>query len=456
MRADGARDLEAPVTALPSRVLVVGLGRTGRAVARILRGRGAAVRAVDDRPRAQVALDPEEWRGIDLRFGGAGDADVGDVDLVVPSPGVPARAPVLRAAAARGVPVWSEIELAARLLSCPVVAVTGTNGKSTTTTLVGAALAGDGRATFVGGNLGRPLVEAVDEPCAVAVAEVSSFQLEWVETFRPAVAVILNVTPDHLDRHASFAEYRDLKGRIFDRQTAGDHAVVNRDDDQAAGLAARGAGSVATFGWSAGERGATIVPPVVRLDVGAGPEEYRLDRTALQGRANAENVAAAALVARLAGAAPPAVAEAIDRARPLPHRLELVREHRGVRWFDDSKATNVGAVVQSLGTFDRPVILIAGGVDKGGDYAPLVAAARRGTRLAVLIGEARARLGAALAPAGVRVEEAASLEAAVALAAGEARAGDVVVLAPACSSFDMFRDYTERGRRFRAAVEEVA
>lgn len=444
------------MTVLPARVLVVGLGRTGRSVARTLRARGTLVRAVDDRSRAEVGLGPDEWAEVDLRFGEAGTEAIEDMDLVVPSPGVPATAPLLQAAVARGVPVWSEIELAARLLGRPIVAITGTNGKSTTTTLVGAALAADGRAAFVGGNLGRPLIEAVDEPCTIAVSEVSSFQLEWVETFRPIVAAVLNVTADHLDRHASFAEYRDLKGRVFARQTASDRAVVNRDDVHAAALAAAGAAPVLTFGWSPSGRGATIEPSCVRVDVGDGPEEYRLDRTALRGRHNAENVAAAALVARLAGAAPAAVEEAIERARPLPHRLELVREAGGVRWFDDSKATNVGAVVQSLATFEGPVILLAGGVDKGGDYEPLAAAARGKTRLAVLIGEARVRLGAALAAAGVEVDEAVSLEAAVARAARAVRPGDVVLLAPACSSFDMFRDYTERGRRFRAAVEEVA
>lgn len=444
------------MTTLPQHVLVVGLGRTGRAVARVLRARGVAVRAVDDRTPAALALDPAEWDGIELRFGQAGAEALGGVELVVPSPGVPATAPVLRAAAARGVPIWSEIELAARLLACPIVAITGTNGKSTTTTLVGAALAAAGRRVFVGGNLGRPLVEAVDEPGDVAVAEISSFQLEWVETFRPAVGAVLNVTADHLDRHASFAEYRDLKARLVARQRGEDHAVANRDDVEALRACARGGGRLLTFGWSPADGGATIAPPVVRLDLGGGVETYGLDDTALRGRHNAENVAAAALVARLAGAPPAAVEDAIRRAEPLPHRLELVREHGGVRWFDDSKATNVGAVVQSLATFAEPVILLAGGVDKGGDYAPLAAAARRATRLAILIGEARARLGAALAAAGVPAHEAPSLEAAVAIAARAARPGDVVLLAPACSSFDMFRDYRERGRRFRAAVEEVA
>jgi len=441
---------------LPDRVLVVGLGRTGQSVGRALLARGRRVVAVDDRPRDEVPLPDGALEGADLRFGTDAVEALEDVALVVPSPGVPAEAPVVRASVACGIPVWSEIELAGRLLACPLVAITGTNGKSTTTTLVGAALAETGLSVFVGGNLGRPLIEAIDERCDVAVAEVSSFQLEWVDTFRPDVAAILNVSPDHLDRHASYAEYRDLKGRLFARQTPADAAIANRDDPDALRLARRSAAALTTFGWEPGHGGATIAPPRVLVEREETIEEYRLDRTMLHGRHNAENVAAAVLVARAAGASADAVAAAIERTRPLAHRLELVREHAGVRWFDDSKATNVGAVVQCLATFEGPVVLVAGGVDKGGDYAPLAAAARGKVRRAILIGEARARIGAALAAVGVPVDEAGSIEAAVARAAEVARPGDVALLAPACSSFDMFRDYRERGRRFRAAVEAVA
>jgi UDP-N-acetylmuramoylalanine--D-glutamate ligase len=438
---------------LPEHVLVVGFGCTGRSVARVLARRGVRVRVVDERSADGLGVVAADWLGIDLRLGDDAPDVLDDVDLVVPSPGVPRGAPVIASAVRRGVAVWSEIELAARLISCPVLAVTGTNGKSTTTTLVGDALRCAGQRVFVGGNLGTPLVEAVDEPVDVAVAEVSSFQLEWVDAFRPHVAALLNVTPDHLDRHASYQEYCELKGRLFRRQTATDAAVVNRDDAVAMALGAGLSGRCYTFGRGPERRGAVIEPGRVLLRLDGGEECYDLGRTRLQGTHNEENVAAAALVARLAGASPAAVQAAIDQAEPLPHRLALVTERGGVRWYDDSKATNVGAVVKSLGAVDGPVILLAGGVDKGGDYGPLAAAAREKAKLALVFGEASARMGAVLADAGVPVEEAETLEAAVARAAAAGAAGDVVLLAPGCSSFDMFTDFAARGRAFCAAVE---
>jgi UDP-N-acetylmuramoylalanine--D-glutamate ligase len=437
---------------LPRRALVLGFRRTGQAVAAVLASRGVRVRAAD----AARDVGPAPHPSVELRAGEDGPELLADVDMVVPSPGVPREAPVLAAAVRRGIPVVSEIELAFRLLPCPVIAVTGTNGKSTVTSLVGLALERGGQRTFTGGNLGTPLITAVASPPEIAVAEVSSFQLEWVERFRPRVGCLLNVTPDHLDRHASFEEYRELKARLFAAQEDGDFAVVNRDDPEAwrtaAGLRARvlsfGAAPVAC-GAFAGEGFAALRLPE------ADEERYGLGRTRLVGRHNAENILAAITVARLAGAPPAAVQAAIDELEPLPHRLAQVRERGGVRWYDDSKATNVGAAARSVDSFAGPIILLAGGVDKGGGYDGLVASARGKVKLALVFGAAADRIASALAGADVTVERAPTLAAAVARADAAAVAGDTVLLAPACASFDMFADYAARGRAFRAAVEAL-
>jgi UDP-N-acetylmuramoylalanine--D-glutamate ligase len=441
---------------LPRRALVIGFQRTGRALARVLAARGTAVRVADARDAAALDVDPAAWPGVEFRLGAApAPALLEGVDLVLPSPGVPREQPALAAAVARGIAIASEIELAVRLGSATLVAITGTNGKSTTTSLVGRALELAGRRTFTGGNLGRPLIEAVETDAEVWVAEVSSFQLEWVGRFHPAVGCLLNVTPDHLDRHASFAEYRDAKARLFAAQTAGDVAVVNRDDPAAAEIGRTLAARVWTFGSDPVPEGAFVEGDAVRLRLAGADERIALRRTRLTGRHNTENIMAAGLVARLAGAPLAAVQEAVDTLEPLPHRLALVTERAGVRWYDDSKATNVGAAVKSLASFAGPVVLLAGGVDKGGDYAPLAHAARDKVRLVLVFGQARERIAAALRPAGVTVRVVDDLPQAVRCAAGAAEPGDTVLLAPACSSFDMFADYAARGRAFERAVEEL-
>jgi UDP-N-acetylmuramoylalanine--D-glutamate ligase len=437
---------------LPRRALVVGYRRTGQAVAATLAARGVRVRVAD--PRAVDA--PAAPAGVELRLGEDGPGLLAGIDLVVPSPGVPRDAPLLAAAVRRGIPVRSEIEIAAALLACPIVAITGTNGKSTTTSLVGLALERAGRRTFTGGNLGTPLIAAVDAAPEIAVAEVSSFQLEWVERFRPHVGGLLNVTPDHLDRHGTLAEYRDTKARLFAVQGADDFAVVNRDDAEAwravAGVRAR----IVSFGAEPVPCGAFAGEGFAALRLPDAPEErYALGRTRLVGRQNVENILAAITLARLAGADAAAVQAAIDDAEPLPHRLARVAERGGVAWFDDSKATNVGAAARSVESFAGPVILLAGGVDKGGGYDALAAAARGKVRIALVFGAARDAIAGALRDAGVAVERVRSLDEAVARAAGVAVPGDTVLLAPACASFDMFTDYAARGRAFRAAVEAL-
>jgi len=440
---------------LPRHVLVVGYRRTGQAVAATLAARGVRVRAADARPAAAVGADAAP-PGVELRLGEDGVALLADVDLVVPSPGVPRDAPVLAAAVRRGIAIRSEIELAFALLDCPIVAVTGTNGKSTTTTLVGLALERAGRRVFTGGNLGTPLISAVDHAPEIAVAEVSSFQLEWVERFRPHVGCLLNVTPDHLDRHRTLAEYRDTKARLFAMQDATDFAVVNRDDAEAWRAVAGARARIVSFGAGAVPCGAFAGEGFAALRLPDAPEErYDLGRTRLAGCHNVENILAALTAARLAGAPAAAVQAAIDEMEPLPHRLARVAERAGVAWFDDSKATNVGAAAKSIESFAGPVVLLAGGVDKGGGYDALAAAAAGKVRLALVFGAARERIAAALAGAGVAVERVRSLEEAVGRAVAVAVAGDTVLLAPACASFDMFADYVARGRAFRAAVEAL-
>ncbi len=425
------------------RVVVIGLGTSGVAACRLLAKRGARVVGTDARRPDVGALEAE---GISLVLGGHADAKIPEADLVVVSPGVPSF-PDLAAAEQKGVPIWGEVELAVRALRtpAPVVAIGGTNGKSTTTTLVGELLERAGKRTFVGGNLGEPLAAHADETFDVVVLEVSSFQMERVDAFRPKVSVLLNVSPDHLDRYPSEAAYADAKGNAFVRQTADDVAVVPASDDVCLRQARRGQGKVLTFGTDGDVR---VLPDVI-VD---GDERYARAEIALQGGHNALNVAAALAAIRPFGVAPAIVREVLASFRGLAHRMVFVRDLRGVRYYDDSKGTNVGASVTAVrGIREEKVVLIAGGRDKGGSYGPLVDALRERGRAAVVIGEARDLIKDAIGDA-VPVRAASSMDEAVAISAELARAGDAVLLSPACSSFDMFRDYKDRGDAFVRAV----
>jgi UDP-N-acetylmuramoylalanine--D-glutamate ligase len=424
------------------RVVVVGLGASGIAACRLCLACGARVIGTDLRAAAP-ALD-----GVELVLGR--HAPLEGADLVVVSPGVP-MFPELREALARGTRVWGEIELAVQAMRypAPVVAIGGTNGKSTTTSLVGALLDASGKRTFVGGNLGEPLAAHVDDCFDVVVLEVSSFQLERLETFHPRVSTLLNVTPDHLDRYASEAEYADAKGNAFVRQTADDLAVVPASDPVCLAQAKRGRAKVVTFG------------PGGDVDVRAdaivdGQHAYPRGRIALQGGHNALNVAAALGTVRLFDIAPDIVANVLADFRGLAHRMAFVRELRGVRFYDDSKGTNVGASVTAVrGIAEKYVVLVAGGKDKGGSYAPLADALRERGRAAVLIGEAAPLIAEAIGDA-VPVRRASTMQDAVRAAAELAREGDAVLLSPACSSFDMFKDYKDRGDAFVREVMELS
>ena len=443
------------------KALVLGLARSGLAVSRFLASRGAAVTAAD-RKGAEELPGAADLRslGVDLALGGAAAAAFDEADLVVASPGVPWNHPVLAAARDRGAEVIGELELASRFIDCPVVAVAGTNGKSTTTTLVGEMLKNSGRDVFVGGNIGTPAVECAERDPApdLCVLEVSSFQLETTATFRPRVGVLLNITPDHLDRYEGFDHYAATKFRLFANQEAGDYAVINADDPLIAARALEGlAGGGRLLPFSASGRrgdGLWLADGEIVYSFGGTVESYSTSPVALKGLHNMENVMAAVGAARLAGASPEAVRTALAGFKGLPHRMELVRVHHGVAFVNDSKGTNTGALEMALKGADGPVVLIAGGVDKGGDYAPLAPLVREKVRLLVLIGEAAGKMEAALG-GSARTVRAPGLEDAVAIAYAGAREGDTVLLCPACSSFDMFRDYEDRGDRFRRCVERL-
>jgi UDP-N-acetylmuramoylalanine--D-glutamate ligase len=373
---------------------------------------------------------------------------------VIPSPGVARENVLLQQASARRIPILSEIELAYRFIRAPVIAITGTNGKSTTTTLVGEMLTTAGKKVFVGGNLGVPFISAVSKEWDWTVLEISSFQLEWVKQFRPRVAVLLNLSEDHLDRYASFAEYCAAKARIFAAQTSSDIAILNRDDAPVWEMRSRLNSRVLSFGFAeVGEGVFAAGDEIIWRDSGA-EERFSLANVKLHGIHNLENMMAAVAATKAIGVAHDSIQMVLNRFPGLEHRLEFVRNKDGVAYYNDSKGTNVGAVVKSLESFSAPVILLAGGVDKGGGYAPLERQIEKKVRRLVLFGAAKEMIARALGGLTdtVIVED---LPAAVADAAAHSRPGDVVLLSPACSSFDQFKNYAERGRAFKTLVQNL-
>jgi UDP-N-acetylmuramoylalanine--D-glutamate ligase len=414
---------------LPRRALVLGLARSGEAAALALARRGVRVLGVDRKDD----LDAGRLRaaGVEVVLGAEDPALLEGVDLLVKSPGVPSEAPLAASAHARGVTVWSEIELGSRLLSNPIVGVTGTNGKTTTSELLGAVFRAAGRSVAVAGNVGRPLtgLDGVLPEDAWIVCELSSFQLEDVEAFRPRIGVLLNVTPDHLDRHASFDAYRAAKLRIFENQRADDVAVVPRGFEEIPGSARR-----VEFG---------AADPL--------PAEPRIP-----GEHNRENAAASTAAARAAGIPDAAIAEALSTFAGVPHRLELVREVEGVRFVNDSKATNPEAAERALLAYPPGLRLILGGSLKGTSYLRLARTARESAvACAYLIGEAADEIAEALVGEGVRFRHSGDLDGAVRDAYADAEPGEVVLLSPACASYDQFTNFEERGARFRELVESL-
>lgn len=438
------------------RVLVVGLAQTGVATARFLSDRGATVMGTDIRGREELEREFPELKGTDMElYVGTIESEAFlRADLIVVSPGVPPSIPPLTRARERGVPIVSEIEMASWFVKSPIVAVTGTNGKTTTTRLIGDMLEKTGKRIFVGGNIGNPMVNLVpvDEQTDLAVVELSSFQLEAVERFRPAVALLLNLTEDHLDRYANFGEYVEAKSRLFVNQKPSDVSILNGGDPAVLQAASSCRARKIYFNARPGtEEGAFSDGRRITVQGAWGEETYDLRKCRLIGGHNTENMMAAVLAARLCGCPQDLVQETLETFEGLPHRLEFVRELDGVSYVNDSKGTNVGAVVRSLQAFTGSVILIGGGKDKGGDYAPLRKAILEKVKHLILIGEARERMGHELGGA-VPISYSDSLEGAVKLAHCLGKAGDTVLLSPACSSYDMFRDYEERGDTFKALV----
>lgn len=442
------------------KILVVGLARTGVAVARFLSARGARVTVTDMKGEAELAPCIEQLSGLDITFelGRHDRHSFLMAELIVVSPGVPLEIGPLLMARAQRREVISEVELASRFIAAPLVAITGTNGKTTTTTLTGEIFRACGFKTFVGGNIGNPLIEAVEadaDSYERLVVELSSFQLEGIDTFKPRVAALLNITEDHLDRYASFQEYIDAKLRIFAHQEASDYAVLNIDDPLVNDCAGRIAAQVVPASQKRElPEGICYRDGVITFRWKGREERFPTAGYHIRGVHNIENIMAALAAALLLGCDAATAQAAVSAFRGLPHRMELVRTVNGVNWYEDSKATNVGSVEKALASFDN-ITLIAGGKDKGGSYAPLAELVRTRVRHMVLIGEARERIAGELGRL-TDTRMASSLEEAVSIAAGMTQPGGVVLFSPACSSFDMFRDYEERAECYKAAVRGLA
>jgi UDP-N-acetylmuramoylalanine--D-glutamate ligase len=438
------------------KVLVVGLARTGIECTRFLLNRGAKVAVSDLRSQTDLSQEIEALKGlpIDYLLGGEERRWLDDVDLVVPSPGVPSGNPLLQEACSRGIEILSEVELAYRFLQFPIIAITGTNGKSTTTTLAGRMLKANGARVFIGGNIGAPLIGFVGGDWEWGVVEISSFQLEWIQEFRPRLAVLLNLTEDHLDRYPDFAAYCRTKERIFENQTPKDVAILNRDDARVWAMRQNKTARIISFGFSEIDEGVFARSEEIVWRGAAREERFPLRHVKIQGVHNVENMMAAIAVAKALGIPTQIIQRTLEEFPGLEHRLEFVREKDGVRYYNDSKGTNVGAVVKSLASFSVPVILLAGGVDKGGDYGVLREGIRERVKRLVLFGAAKQMIAGSLGreTETVIVDD---IEAAVRDAHQHARPGDVVLLSPACSSFDMFRNYAERGRVFKSLVQSL-
>ena len=467
------------------RVLVVGLGKSGLAAARFLKKRGARVTVSDARPATLIAELPTLLdEGFMVEAGSHGLLTFRRQDLIVVSPGVPSNVPELMQVRAMGMHIIGELELGAQFLQGEVVAITGSNGKTTTTTLVGEILKAAGRTTLVGGNIGRPVTELAEESLEIgrrdgleagpsplaqddnsksaeaiwSVLEVSSFQLETVETFKPRIAMVLNITPDHLDRHGSFENYAAAKARITEFQTADDFLVLNAEDVKTQMVAAK---TKAQIYWFSTKRqikqGAFVHGESIFFIAkeGAKPEPVMpVAEIPLAGAHNVENVLAAVCAARLAGVESGVIRAAVAAFKAVEHRLEFVREVEGVRYYNDSKATNVDATVKAVEAFEGGVWLILGGKDKNSDYATMSALLRERVKGVLTIGSAAEKIERQLAGV-VKIERADTLERAVALAHEAADAGDVVLLAPACASFDQFENYEHRGRVFKELVQAL-
>jgi UDP-N-acetylmuramoylalanine--D-glutamate ligase len=439
------------------RVMVIGLGISGRAAARLLASHGADLVMTDLR----ADLSQSDLPKGEVHLGAEDPAWLVGVNLVVASPGVPPASKLIVAAHQQRIPMIGELELASCFINAPMVAITGTNGKSTVTVMLGEILRAAGLKTFVGGNLGTPLADAAGGAYDTVVVEVSSYQLELIKTFKPHVGIHLNLTDDHLDRYRDLDEYGRAKARLFENQDGSDWAILNREDERVLKLAREVRSRVVSFSMDRPGNSAVAGADAIwcdgdRLAFTVGPDRGRIaiGGFKLPGRHNLLNAMAAAAAALAMGIAPQIIERTLAAFTGLAHRTEFVCERDGVRYIDDSKGTNVGAVVEALAATRGPVILIAGGVDKGGDYGPLRAPLEEKVKMLILFGAAREKMRAALAGATL-IESVTTIADAVKMAAAHASEGDTVMLSPACSSFDQFKDYAERGRVFQELVRAL-
>ncbi len=441
------------------RVLVVGLGKSGVASALFMKGHGARVTVSDTKSGDELRNEIPALldHGITVETGGHGERTFRGQDLIVVSPGVPVDAPPLVQARAAGESVIGEIELAAQFLPGPIVAITGSNGKTTTTTLAAEIMTAGGFPTLVGGNIGTPAISLAElaKPETIIVLEVSSFQLETIQTFRPKVAVVLNVTPDHLDRHRTLDVYINAKARIFENQQSSDFAVLNADDPTCVTMAARTRAQIFWFSRQKEvQQGAWVQDGSILFRDPTGQKEIlQVSEIPLKGAHNLENVLAAACAGALMGCAPEKIRQAVQDFKAVEHRLEFVATINGVDYYNDSKATNVDATIKALESFPANIHLILGGKDKGSDYTVLNDLLRQRVKRVYTIGAAAAKIESQIK--GVEVVHAETLENAIRKANATAQPGDVVLLAPACASFDQFKSYEHRGKVFKQTVQAL-
>jgi len=462
---DNAQNPKSKLNIHTSRILVVGLGTSGYWAARWLAREGANVIVSDIKERSQLNLEllkELEALGVTLETGGHGKASFLNADAIVVSPGAPLDTPLIRAAIQKQIPIMGEMELAARYVKAPMIAVTGTNGKTTVTTFLGEMLKNDSRNVFVGGNIGTPLSAylAQGKKADCLVVEVSSFQLDTIQNFRPEISIILNITPDHLDRYENVDAYIQSKLRVFENQGPGQTAILNADDPVLSTVIPPAGTTVLRYGLKKKEGIDAYIEKSKDFSVITAKSRFNLNTFSLSGSHNLENLLAIVLAGQALNVSRKAIQKTIDEFKGLPNRLELIVTNspspalKGVQFYNDSKATNIDAAIRAIKSFDKPVILIAGGRHKGSDYQPLVGACEGNVKGAVFMGEAAGLLAEAFTGI-IPFSLAENMGDAVSRAFHLAENGDVVLLAPACSSFDMFENYDHRGRAFKAAVEEI-